>query len=66
MNDRKRPSILIWIGPVLIGLVGFYRVTQSASFPAYRTVDIAQLLASGLCFGAALVGIIFWLGRPRP
>jgi hypothetical protein len=65
MNDRSRPSIVIWIGPVLIGLVGVYRVTQSPSFPIYRAVDVLQLLASGLCFGAALVGVIFWLGRTR-
>jgi hypothetical protein len=65
MNNRNRPSIVIWIGPVLIGLVGVYRVTQSPSFAVYRVVDILQLLASGLCFGAALTGVIFWLGRTR-
>jgi hypothetical protein len=65
MSERKRPSIVIWIGPLLIGFVGLYRVTQSPSFPMYRVVDVLQLLGSGLCFGVALVGLIFMLGRTR-
>ena len=65
MVDRKRSSIVVWIIPLLIGFVGFYRVTQSPSFGMYRAVDIVQLLGSGVCFGAAMVGVIFLL-RARP
>jgi hypothetical protein len=61
MVDRKRPPIVVWTIPLLIGLVGFYRVTQSPSFEMYRAVDIVQLLGSGVCFGAAMVGVIFML-----
>ena len=50
---------------VLIGLLGFYRVTQSAQFDSYRTVDVIQLVGSGACFGAALVGSMVMLLRPR-
>jgi hypothetical protein len=66
MVDRRRPPIVIWILPLLIGVAGFYRVTQSPSFEMYRTVDIVQLLGSGVCFGAAMVGIIFMLRGSRP
>jgi hypothetical protein len=66
MVDRKRPSMVRWIILPLIGLAGFYRVTQSPSFGLYRAVDIVQLLASGVCFGASLVGIIFLLRGERP
>jgi len=66
MADRKRPPIIIWIIPLLIGFVGFYRVTQSPSFEIYRAVDIVQLLGSGVCFGAAMVGVIFMLRGARP
>ncbi len=66
MVDRKRPSIMIWMIPLLVGLVGFQRVTQSPSFETYRAVDIVQLLGSGVCFGAAMVGVIFMLRRARP
>ena len=61
MVDRKRPPIVVWIIPLLIGFVGFYRVTQSPSFEMYRAVDIVQLLGSGVCFGAVMVGVIFML-----
>jgi hypothetical protein len=65
MVDGKRPPIAIWVVPILIGVAGFVRVTQSPSFEIYRAVDIVQLLGSGVCFGAAMVGIIFML-RMRP
>ena len=66
MVDRKRPPIVVWIVPLLIGLAGFYRVTQSPSFGLYRAVDIVQLLGSGVCFGATMVGVIFMLRGSRP
>ena len=65
MADRKRP-IVAWLIPLLIGFIGLYRVTQSPNFGTYRTVDIVQLLASGVCFGAAMVGVILMLRRARP
>jgi hypothetical protein len=66
MVDRKRPPTVVWIMPLLIGLAGLYRVAQSPSFGLYRTVDIVQLLGSGVCFGATMVGVIFMLRRSRP
>lgn len=63
MSDRKRPPLSIWIIPLIIGLIGLYRVTHSANFEVYRAVDIVQLLGSGVCFGATLVGVIFMLRR---
>jgi len=63
MVDRKRPPIAVWIIPLLIGFAGFYRVRQSPGFEMYRAVDIVQLLGSGVCFGAAMVGVIFMLRR---
>jgi len=65
MPNRKRP-IVIWIIPVLVGIAGLYRVTQGPGFGAYRAVDVVQLLGSCMCFGAALVGVIFMLHRARP
>ena len=65
MGPRKRPPIVLWIVPMVIGLSGLYRVTQSPMFGIYRAVDIVQLLASGACLGATLVGVIFMLWKPR-
>ena len=65
MVDRKRPPVVVWLIPLVVGLAGFYRVTQSPNFEMYRAVDVVQLLGSGVCFGAAMVGVIFMLRRPR-
>jgi hypothetical protein len=66
MANGKRPTIVIWLVPLLIGFAGFYRVMQGVSFATYRTVDVVQLLGSGVCFGAAMVGIIFMVRGARP
>ena len=65
MVDRKRPPIVVWMMPLLLGLAGFYRVTQSPHFDLYRAVDIVQLMGSGVCFGATMVGVIFMLRGSR-
>ena len=65
MGHRKRPPIVLWIIPLLIGLAGWYRVTQSPMFQSYRAVDIVQLLASGACVGATVVGVIYMLRESR-
>jgi len=64
-TNRKRPPVVLFIIPLMLGLSGLYRVTQSPSFESYRTVDVVQLLVSGAGFGAALVGVMFTLLRPR-
>jgi hypothetical protein len=58
MTDRKRPPVVVLIILLLAAVAGFYRVTQRPSFGMYRTVDIVQLVGSGVCFGAAMVGLI--------
>jgi len=59
MTNRKNYRRL-WAGlPLIYAFTGFYRVTQSSSFGMYRTVDIVQFLLSGVCFGVAMVLVIF-------
>jgi hypothetical protein len=65
MPDSKRRSVGVWIVPLLAALIGFYRVTQSPSFPMYRTVDLVQLIGCGACIGAAMVGVIFMFRGSR-
>ena len=62
---RKRPPMVVFMIPLFIGLLGFYRVTQSPQFASYRTVDVIQLVGFGGCIGAALTGWIALLARPR-
>ena len=61
MVDRKRRPVVVWIIPLLVGFAGFYRAMQSPNFEMYRAVDIVQLLGCGVCFGAAMLGVIFIL-----
>ena len=65
MIDRKRPPITLWLMPLIVGFVGLNRVMQSPGFQQLRTVDVVQLLGSGVCFGATMVGIIFTLRGTR-
>jgi hypothetical protein len=66
LPHRKRPPIVVFIIPLIIGLLGFSRVTENPQFESYRTVDVVQLLGSGFCFGVALTGSMFvLLLRPR-
>ena len=65
MSNRKRPPVVLFVIPLLIGLLGVYRVMEGPQIESYRTVDVVQLLGSGACFGAALTGLIVILLRPR-
>jgi hypothetical protein len=62
---RIRPPIALVIFPLMIGLIGYYRVAQGPHFESYRTLDVAQLMVSGAGLGVALVILMFTLLRPR-
>ena len=64
-SSRKRPPFVVLIIPLLIGLLGFFRVAPSPHFESYRTLDIVQLLVTGACLGTALTGLMVMLLRPR-
>ena len=57
---RNRNMVFI---PFLVGLIGFMGLTHNPRFDAFHTVDVLQLLASGMCFGVALMAA---LGRLKP
>lgn len=63
MADRRRPPVVLFIIPMLLGVVGFVNVTQRPQFESYRAVDVVQLTGSGACFGAAIVGLFVMLLR---
>jgi hypothetical protein len=50
---------------VIVGFAGLNRVIQSPKFAMCRTVDVVQLLGSGVCFGVAMVLIIVMLRGVR-
>jgi len=49
------------VAPLAVGLIGFYTLMQRPRFAAIHTVDVIQLLASGMCFGVALAFLVSWL-----
>jgi hypothetical protein len=65
MVDRKGPPIAGLLVLIAVGVIGIYRVEHSPRFEMYSTVDVVQLLASGVCFGAALAGVILMLRASR-
>jgi hypothetical protein len=59
-RKRKRPPVVTFIVfALIIGLTGFFRVAGKPRFESYHTLDVAQLLLSGACFGAAIAISIF-------
>ncbi len=55
------PAVMV----VIVGFAGLNRVIQSPKFAMCRTVDVVQLLGSGVCFGVAMVLIIVMLRGVR-
>jgi hypothetical protein len=60
MSNRRKvvPGIFI---PAFIALMGFGALVNAISGPRFqnfRTVDVVQLIAAGMCFGAAIAAAV--------
>ena len=64
MRSRKTLTSAIVV-PLIIGIIGFVNLTHNPRFAAYHTVDVIQLIGSGMCFGVALFAFITLLRTPR-
>jgi hypothetical protein len=65
-RKHRRPQVVVFIiFALIIGLTGFLRVAGKPHFESYRTMDVAQLVLSGACFGAAIAISMFTILRPR-
>jgi hypothetical protein len=51
--------------PFLIGMIGFFTLTRRPRFELFHTVDVLQLLATGMCFGIALAALLMILRGKR-
>lgn len=49
---------------LIVGLIGIFSLMQRPRFQQFHTVDVLQLIASGMCFGVALSRLLM-PGRPR-
>jgi hypothetical protein len=56
-QPRRRRFAAIFV-PAFVGLIGLLSLINRPRFQTYHTVDVVQLLASGMCFGIALTGLL--------
>ena len=63
MTDRRR-AFRIFFVLLAFGLVSLLRMLGRPGLANVRTVDIVQLIGTGMCLGGALVALAIGLGRP--
>jgi len=64
---RKRANAAVFFA---VGMIGLMLVFRNPRFEAFHTVDVLQLIASGMCFGVGLTMLLARLrargpGRPQ-
>ena len=57
MRTRK-PLLSAVVVPVIIGCIGLSNLVRNPRFEAFHSVDVLQLIASGMCFGIALSALL--------
>ena len=65
MARRTRALFASILAPIVVGSVGFLNLAQRPRFQAFHTVDVLQLLATGMCYGVALAQVFALLRKPR-
>ena len=64
MAKQKRAPWAVVIVLIVAGSTGFLNLSGKERFKAFRTVDVVQLLATGMCYGVALARIVSLIRRP--
>jgi hypothetical protein len=64
MTDRRR-FFRIFFVLLAFGLMSFLRMLGRPVFATIRTVDLVQLIGTGMCFGGAVVTLVLALQAPR-
>ncbi len=65
MKNRRRFIPPFVLAPLFVGLIGLFELVRKPRFETFHTVDVLQLLASGMCFGVALAALIAILRGSR-
>jgi hypothetical protein len=65
MGERRR-FVRIFLVLLVFGLASFIRMLGKPSFETIRTVDVVQLVGTGMCFGAAIVSLVLFLRSRSP
>ena len=65
MEQPRRKAAVSSIAIALVfGIIALTTVAGRPRFSGYATVDVIQLLASGMCFGIAFAGLVRAWRRP--
>ena len=64
MEQTRRRRLAKVVIPVFVGLSGLLTLINRPRFQTYHTVDVLQLLATGMCFGIALVWLLMAIRGP--
>ena len=64
MSDRRR-LVRIFVILAFFGVVSLFSMLGKPCFDAIRAVDAVHLIGTGMCFGAAIVALVFYLQSPR-
>ena len=54
MPKRSKSAVSSFFALFVVGLVGLVKLRGKPRFQSFHTVDVLQLLATGMCFGVAL------------
>jgi hypothetical protein len=57
-QPRRKTAVAMIVISLIVGITGLTTVTGRPRFSGYATVDVLELVASGMCFGIALVGVV--------
>ena len=65
MRNRRTfpPKVFVPLFIAAMGFAAFANMAGSPRFATFQTIDVVRLIASGMCFGAALAALlIFFVG----
>lgn len=68
MSNRRTlaPKVFVPLFIASMGLAALSNTASSPRFATFQTIDIVRLIASGVCFGAALAALLIFFGGRRP
>jgi len=64
MNNRRKfaPKVFVPLFIAFMGLAAFSNAASGPRFATFQTIDVVRLIASGMCFGAALAALLIFFG----
>ena len=66
MRRTSAPKVFVPLFIALMGLAAVSNMANSPRFAMFYAVDVVRLIASGMCFGAAMAALlIFFFGGRR-